>query len=343
MIFNVNAAAVAALALTMAVHAAPSPVVGLSILPDCDNDRTASRADESNRISNESRRIESNHASDSFRQTASDDSPLIDVSANSRPAGSNRSSEESRPAGSNRSSEESRPANSNHSSEESRPAGSNHSSEESRPAGSNHSSEESRPAGSNRSSEESRPANSNYSSEESRPAGSNHSSEESRRPASDRSALVDVDVNDATSRHTDSNRASGRVVDAHIQTTHHNVDQSHIIDDDDARNRDTRDNSRCDDCTSELSLSRMTLQRGLGVFSGAEHVLRVEYLSRRCSPEEAASRCGDDCNGIVGGWDYDLSTFCVYFLSEHSITPELDAKLSETREKGMVQYHYDQC
>ncbi|KAK0238574.1 hypothetical protein EDD85DRAFT_827317, partial [Armillaria nabsnona] len=143
---------------------------------------------------------------------------------------------------------------------------SNRASDSSRQTDSNRASDDSRRTDSNRVSDNSR-TESNHASESLVDAhiltDSNRASDESRRTdsnrASDDSHRTDSNRVSDNSR-TESNHASESLVDAHIQTTHRNTDQSRIIDDEcddvvDARNRDareTRDNSRCDDCTPEV-------------------------------------------------------------------------------------------
>ncbi|PBK99087.1 hypothetical protein ARMGADRAFT_489536 [Armillaria gallica] len=322
MIFNVNAAAVAALALTMAVHAAPSPVAHvLQDIAGCDNINDRHDADFGN------------HHDDVDR------SAVIRVSAGDRDedsrANSNRASDSSRQTDTNRASDESRRTDTNRANDGPRQTDTNRASDGPRQTDTNRASDNSRTdsdrarlvdarvlVDSNRASDESRRTDTNRASDDSRRTDSNRASDESRR--------------------TESIHASESLVDAHrdIQTTHRNID-------DDARNRDareTRDNSRCDDCKSEFWHEGGVLRRAVGALSQTTHVLRVEHLTKRCSPEESARRCGPNCNGFIGGWNRDKSLFDLLFLDNaiHGIPSEADVLLSQQREDGWEpQFRYE--
>ncbi|KAK0444881.1 hypothetical protein EV421DRAFT_2018600 [Armillaria borealis] len=345
MIFNVNAAAVAALALTMAVHAAPSPVAHvLQDVVGCDNVNDGHDADFGNHRDDVDR-------SAAIRVSVNDATSRGDHDDDSR-TDSNRGSDESRRTDSNRGSDNSR-SESNRASD---------SRVDARILTDSNRSDESRHSDSNRASDSLVNADiltdSNRASDESRRTDSNHASDNSRTESNRASdSLVDARVltsnraND-DSRHTDSSHASDSLVNADILTTHRNTDQSRITDDDcddvvDARNRDareTRDNSRCDDCTPEVRHAGGVLRRGVTALSQITHVLRVEHLTERCSPEESARRCGPDCNGFIGGWNRDKSLFDLLFLDKatHDIPSEFDALLSQQREDGWEpQFHYE--
>ncbi|PBK65859.1 hypothetical protein ARMSODRAFT_1006344 [Armillaria solidipes] len=383
MIFNVNAAAVAALALTMAVHAAPSPVAHvLQDITGCDNvndghgtdfgnhrddvDRSAairvsvndatSRGDrdddshtDSNRASDESRRTDSNRASDNSRTESNR------ASDGSRQTDSNRGSDESRRTDSNRGSDNSR-SESNRASDslvDARILTDSNRSNENPHTDSNRASDsrvDARVLTSNRANDDSRHTDSNRASDSFVNADILTDSNRASNNLVDARVLTSNRAND-DSRHTDSNRASDSLVNADILTTHRNTDQSRITDDDcddvvDARNRDareTRDNSRCDDCTPEVWHVGGVLRRGVTALSQITHVLRVEHLTERCSPEESARRCGPDCNGFIGGWNRDKSLFDLLFLGKaiHGIPSELDVLLSQQWENGEPQFHYE--
>ncbi|SJL03406.1 uncharacterized protein ARMOST_06760 [Armillaria ostoyae] len=351
MIFNVNAAAVAALALTMAVHAAPSPVAHvLQDIAGCDNVNDGHDTDFGNHRDDVDR-------SAAIRVSVNDATSRGDRDDDSR-TDSNRASDNSRTE-SNRASDGSHQTDSNRGSDESRRTDSNRGSDNSR-SESNRASDslvDARILTDSNRSDESRHSDSNRASDslvnadiliDSNRASDNSRSESNRASDSrvDARVLTSNRAND-DSRHTDSNRASDSLVNADILTTHRNTDQSRITDDVvDARNRDareTRDNSRCDDCTPEVWHAGGVLRRGVTALSQITHVLRVEHLTERCSPEESARRCGPDCNGFIGGWNRDKSLFGLLFLGKaiHGIPSELDVLLSQQWENGEPQFHYE--
>ncbi|KAK0497322.1 hypothetical protein EDD18DRAFT_1352171 [Armillaria luteobubalina] len=107
-----------------------------------------------------------------------------------------------------------------------------------------------------------------------------------------------------------------------------------LIDAEILNHSDMPNNRDCNDCKSEIVRGgRVLVQLTRGVLSTAKRVLRVEHLTGRCSPEEAADRCGDDCDGFVGSFDG---------LSEiHSIASEDDLLLEKRMESRSFDYGYN--
>ncbi|KAK0488658.1 hypothetical protein IW261DRAFT_364132 [Armillaria novae-zelandiae] len=206
MIFNVNAAAVAALALTMAVHAAPSPVVGLSILPDCDNDRNG-------------------HHNPS----------LADVSLSH--------------------------------------------------------------------------------------------GDDCDEKCRTKHSVVNAEVLNHSG--DDCDEKSHGVINAEV-LDHSDNHNSHKCND-------------CNDCKDEIrSAGRVLFQILEESHSVLKQVVRVAHMTERCSPEEAASKCGDDCNGFIGSSD-GLSGFDLFFFGKDDclVPSEHDALLSKRMQEKLVQYHYE--
>ncbi|KAK0238589.1 hypothetical protein EDD85DRAFT_514190 [Armillaria nabsnona] len=108
---------------------------------------------------------------------------------------------------------------------------------------------------------------------------------------------------------------------------------------------DCDDNRHCNDCKSEFWHEGSFLRQVVGEVSEVKRgVLRVEHLPEHCSPEEAARKCGPDCNGFVAGWNGDKSYFDLFCLDKaiHGILSEVDVVLSKKRENGWKpQYHYE--
>ncbi|KAK0189174.1 hypothetical protein F5146DRAFT_701223 [Armillaria mellea] len=330
MIFNVNAAAVAALALTMAVHAAPSPVAhelkDLQDLQGCnDESGRASRTvvdanvlnhsdndshDESSRASRKDVEVNALNKSDDNARDESSRANRKDVEVNALNKSDDNARDESSRA--NRKDVEVNALNK--------------SDNDSHDESSRTSRKDVEVNALNKSDDNSRDESSRASRKEVEVNALNKS-DDNARDESSRANRKDVEVNALNKSDDD---------DSHRRTKDNSADVTNARNDDENRN-----NRRCDDCKSAFSQGGRVLVRKTGeVLSEVHQAVRHEVLDERCSPEEAAQRCGVHSNSIVAGYRGTRFNLFCFLNGITSVTD--DSLLREWLKNGWeYQYHYD--